>query len=364
MAGPVAPPQSVTIPGTMRAAVLFGPDDFRVVSKPVPTPGPGEVLVKVAMCGTCGTDLKIQTHPLPHQPPFGQFTPGHEWTGTVVALGPTVDEFHVGDRVVIEAHKGCGRCENCLLGMYTACLNYGNLDKGHRTSGLTTDGGFAEYAVHHVNALYKMPPTVTWEDAVLITTAGTGMYGLETAGALVAGDPVVVNGPGAVGLMTVQLCKALGAHPVILVGTRAPRLNLGRRLGADHVLNVREDDVVRRVREITGRGAALTIEASGALEAPQLLTEITRPGGKMLILAYYKERVTLDLSAVVRDDITIFTTRGEGGVNVRRALSLVAQGKVKAGELVTHRFDLADIGEAFRVMRTREGDPMKIVIIP
>ena len=81
------------------------------------------------MCGTCGTDLKLQTHPFPNQPPFGQFTPGHEWTGTVVALGETVDELSVGDRVAIEAHQGCGRCDNCVVGMYTACLNYGNVAK-------------------------------------------------------------------------------------------------------------------------------------------------------------------------------------------------------------------------------------------
>src|SRR3981189_413264 len=86
------------LPASMRAAVLFGPNDLRVVDKPVPQPGPGEVLVQVAMCGTCGTDLKLQTHPFPNQPPFGEFTLGHEWTGTVVALGDTVDEVCIGDR--------------------------------------------------------------------------------------------------------------------------------------------------------------------------------------------------------------------------------------------------------------------------
>ena len=196
------------LPRTMRAAVLFGPDDFRIVEKPVPTPDAGEVLVKVAMCGTCGTDLKIQTHPFPSQPPLGEFVPGHEWTGTVVARA-TVDEFQVGDRVAIEAHKGCGRCENCVLGMYTACLNYGNLAKGHRTSGLTTDGGFAEYVVHHVNALYRVPDNVTWEDAVLVTTAGTGLYGLDVAGGYIAGHTVVIIGPGPVGLTTLQVARAL-----------------------------------------------------------------------------------------------------------------------------------------------------------
>ena len=95
------------------------------------------------MCGTCGTDLKIFDGHFPMTPPFGEFTPGHEWTGTVVALGESVDELEVGDRVCIEAHHGCGRCDNCVVGKYTACLNYGNAGKGHRASGMTTDGGFA-----------------------------------------------------------------------------------------------------------------------------------------------------------------------------------------------------------------------------
>src|SRR6266849_1040583 len=234
----------VSIPTTMRAAVLFGPGEFRIVDKLVPAPAEGEVLVKIAMCGTCGTDLKIQEHPFPGQPPYGQFTPGHEWTGTVVQLGAGVDELCVGDRVAIEAHKGCGRCHNCVVGRYTACLNNGNRAKGHRASGLTADGGFAEYAVHHINALYRMPDNVTWEDAVLVTTAGTGLYGLDVAGGFIAGESVVIIGPGPVGLTTVQLCKALGAGQVILVGTRANRLTLGSELGADHVVNAREQDPV------------------------------------------------------------------------------------------------------------------------
>ena len=98
------------VPEVMRAAVLFGPRDIRVVDRPVPRPGPDEVLVRVAMCGTCGTDLKIFDGHFPQTPPFGDYTPGHEWTGTVAATGSRVDEFAAGDRVCIEAHSGCGRC--------------------------------------------------------------------------------------------------------------------------------------------------------------------------------------------------------------------------------------------------------------
>ncbi len=353
------------LPETMRAAVLFGPGDIRVTDRPIPVPGPDEVLVKVAMCGTCGTDLKIFDGHFPQTPPFGQFTPGHEWAGTVAATGSQVDEFTAGDRVCIEAHSGCGRCDNCLVGRYTACLNYGNPAKGHRATGMTVDGGFAEYAVHHVSALYPLPPQLSFEDGVLITTAGTGLYGLDVAGGYVAGQDVVVVGPGPVGLTTVQVLKALGAAQVILVGTRPSRLELGRRLGADHVINARDADPARAIAELTGgQGADLTIECSGAAEAPQLCAETTKRGGKIIVVAFYAGPVTVDLSAVVRKDITIYTSRGEGGNNVKRAVALAAQGKLRGAEMVTHRFSLEEIATAFRVVREREGDPVKVVIVP
>ena len=353
------------VPEVMRAAVLFGPRDMRVVDRRVPLPGPDEVLVKVAMCGTCGTDLKIFDCNFPQTPPLGDYTPGHEWTGTVAAVGGRVDEFAPGDRVCIEAHSGCGRCDNCLTGRYTACLNYGNPAKGHRATGMTTDGGFAEYAVHHVSALYPLPPQLSFEDGVLMTTAGTGLYGLDVAGGYIAGLDVVVFGPGPVGLTTVQACKALGASRVILVGTRRSPLELGRRLGADHVINAREADPVREVLGLTGgAGADMTIECSGALGAPQQCAEITKRGGKIVVVAFYPGQVTFDLGAVVRKDISIHTSRGEGGNNVKRAVALAAQGKLRGAELVTHRFPLEDITTAFRVVRDRDGDPVKVVIVP
>jgi L-iditol 2-dehydrogenase len=353
------------VPDVMRAAVLFGPRDIRVVDRPVPLPGPDEVLVRVAMCGTCGTDLKIFDGHFPQTPPFGDYTPGHEWTGTVAATGSRVDEFAAGDRVCIEAHSGCGRCDNCLVGRYTACLNYGNRVKGHRATGMTTDGGFAEYAVHHVSALYRLPPQLSFEDGVLITTAGTGLYGLDVAGGYVAGLDIVVFGPGPVGLTTVQVCKALGARQVILVGRRPAPLELGRRLGADHVINARQSDPVRAVLDLTdGAGADMTIECSGGLETPQQCAELTKRGGKMVVLAFYPDRVTFDLGGIVRKDISIHTSRGEGGNNVKRAVALAAQGKLRGAEMVTHHFPLEDITTAFRVVRDRDGDPVKVVIVP
>jgi 2-desacetyl-2-hydroxyethyl bacteriochlorophyllide A dehydrogenase len=357
-----APP---AIPDTMRAAVLFGNRDLRLVDKPVPVPGPGEVLVKVAMCGTCGSDLAIQERPFPGQPPFGSFTPGHEWTGTVVARGETVDEVEVGDRVAIHVHHGCGRCRNCLIGSYTACLNYGNVAKGHRASGFTVDGGFAQYVTHHVSSIYRLPDQLDWADAVLVTTAGTAMYGIDRAGGLIAGDSVVVVGPGSVGLTTVQVAKAIGAGTTIAVGTRDERLALAARAGADHVVNSRVDDPVRLVRELTGgRGADLVIETSGHPSTPDLCLRMTRRGGALLFLAFYKGPVGFDIGYANREEIRLVTSRGEGRTAVRRVLQLAATGRVRGADLVTHHYPLERIQEGFDALRAKDGDPIKVVFIP
>jgi L-iditol 2-dehydrogenase len=365
MTPPPAPSATTPLPDTMRAAVLFGPRDMRVMDHPVPRPGVGEVLVKVAMCGTCGSDLKMYNGHFQPTIPYGQFTPGHEWTGTVVALGESVDEFAVGDRVCIQAHHGCGRCGNCLVGKYTACLNYGNTAKGHRATGMTANGGFAEYVVHHTSALYTLPNDVSFEDAVLLTTAGSGLYGLDKTGGYIVGQDVLVIGPGPIGLMTVQVCKQMGAGKVILTGTRESRLAMGRELGADHTINVREQHAVEAIMALTRhQGVDLAIECSGASEAPQQCVEVTKRGGQILFVAFYAEPITLDLNGVVRNDINLYTSRGEGGNNVQRALSLATSGRLKGAPLVTHRLPLEDIREGLRILEERIGDPLKVVFVP
>ena len=153
---------------------------------------------------------------------------------------------------------------------------------------------------------------------MLITTAGTGLYGLDAAGGYIVGYDIAIFGPGPVGLMTVQACKQLGAARVILVGTRPSRLEMGHRLGADHIVNARLQDPVTAIQELTGGlGVDLAIECSGAVETPQQCAQVTKRGGKILVVAFYPQPVTLDLSHVVRSDITIYTTR-EGGNNVKR----------------------------------------------
>jgi 2-desacetyl-2-hydroxyethyl bacteriochlorophyllide A dehydrogenase len=351
-------------PRTMRAAVIMGPGELRVMEKPVPVPGPGEVLVRVEAASLCGTDLKIRSGAFfPSQPPVGSFTPGHEYAGTVVQLGPTVDELEVGDRVVVEAHRGCMRCENCVRGRYTACLNYGRADKGHRAMGMSVNGGFADYVVNHVSTLYRLPASISFEEAVMITTAGTSMYAIDTMGGLVVGESVAVIGPGPVGLTAVQILKALGASQILLTGTREERLELGRHLGADVVVNVRGRDAVEAVREATGGlGVHAVLECSGADEAVDQAIRMCRPAGRVVLVGFFHGPITADLNRAVQTGLTLHTIRGEGNRAVGRSLALAEAGRLRTEPLITHRFPLEAINEAFDTFAERRQEAIKVVL--
>jgi L-iditol 2-dehydrogenase len=356
------------IPPTMRAWVLGNPEELSMVEKPVPEPGRAEVLVRIDAVAVCATDIEIISHGLPAmidgELPFNKgFTPGHEYMGTVVRLGPTVDEFHIGDRVAVEVHAGCGRCQRCREGMYTSCLNYGFREKGHRANGFSTDGGFAEYAVNNVNTMVHIPDDMSDAEATLIVTAGTAMYGLDVMGGIIAGEGVVVVGPGPIGLMGVAVAKALGAQPVILTGTRDKRLEMGRLLGADEVINVGREDPVEAVRRITsGKGVQYVLECSGAPNAVNEAARMVNRGGRICLAAFPHEPVPVDLAYIVRNNIYLFGIRGEGRSATHRAAALMAQKRFDAKLIHTHSFPLGEVPTAIRYARERIEDAIKVVV--
>jgi len=353
------------IPKKMKAAVLFGYNNLRVVEKEVPKVGPGEVLIKVKACAICGTDPHIISQGWPSNPPFGEYIPGHEFAGEIVKVGETVDEFKIGDRVAVEPHKGCGRCVNCIRGLYTICLNYGNMAKGHRHYGFTTNGGYAEYAVNHINTLHRIPEKLSFENATLITTAGTVMYGIERIGGIRPGETVVVTGPGPIGLMGVQIVKALGAGRVILTGTRESRLKVGREVGADETINIRQDDPVKKINELTHElGADVVVECSGNPRASAQAIDVIKKGGRIALVGIYQEPVTLNLNKVVQWNLSLAGGKAEGMWNLERAVPLMADGRIKAEPLITHIFPLEKINEAMETFVKRIGGAIKVVITP
>jgi L-iditol 2-dehydrogenase len=363
---------SFPIPDEMRAWILGSPDELTLGSKPVPIPARAEVLVRIDAVAICATDLEVIHYGSPAKIqgglPFNKnFTPGHEYMGTVAALGPGVDEYRIGERVTVEIHAGCGQCKRCRQGMYTACLNYGqnygDVNKGHRANGFTTDGGFCEYAINNINTLVRVPDTMSDEEATLVVTAGTSMYGLTELGGLVAGESVVVTGPGAIGLLAVAVAKALGANPVILTGTRDSRLAIGRELGADMTINVKNEDAVAIVMVATrGLGADYVVECAGSQEAIDMAIHMTNRGGKICLAAFPHDPVTIDLPHIVRNNIYAYGIRGEGKSATHRAMAFMAAKRFDATKIHTHTFDLHELPEALRYARDRVEDAIKVVV--
>ena len=363
------------IPETMKAWVLGNPDQLMLIDKPIVMPGKAEVLVRIDAVAICATDLDVISHGPPALIegglPFNKnFTPGHEYMGTVVALGPSVDEFDIGDRVTVEIHSGCGQCKRCRMGTYTSChnygLNYGNVNKGHRANGFTTDGGFKQFAVNNVNTLIKVPDGMSDEEATLVVTAGTTMYGLTELGGLIAGESLVVIGPGPIGLLGVAVAKALGAGPVILIGTRDSRLEIGKKLGADYTLNVKnEKDIVQSVKNIVGeKGADYVIECAGTKEALNDAIMMTNRGGKICLAAFPHKPVEVKIAHIVIYNIYMFGIRGEGKSATHRAMQFMKEKRFNANLVHTHTFKLSDLPTALKYARERIDDAIKIVIKP
>jgi threonine dehydrogenase-like Zn-dependent dehydrogenase len=252
--------------------------------------------------------------------------------------------------------------------MYTSChnygLNYGDVDKGHRANGFTTDGGFCEYQVNNINTLVAIPDDMSDEEATLVVTAGTAMYGLTELGGLVAGESVVVTGPGPIGLLGVAVAKALGAHPVILTGTRDNRLKIGLELGADHVVNIRKTpDVVAEVKKLNGgKGVDYVLECSAATSAVNDAVRMVNRGGKVCLAAFAHEEVPVDVAHIVRNNIYVYGIRGEGKSATHRAEAFMRAKRFDATKIHTHTFSLEDLPTAIRYAKDRVEDAIKVVV--
>lgn len=367
--------KNYSLPKEMKAWVLKSPNELELKTKAIPIPGYSEVLVKIDAVAICATDLDVISYGPPAliegEKPFNkEFTPGHEYMGTVVKLGPSVDEFQIGDRVTVEIHSGCGQCKRCRMGMYTSChnygLNYGKKNKGHRANGFTSDGGFKQYAINHINTLIKVPDDMTDEEATLVVTAGTTMYGLTELGGLVAGESLVVIGPGPIGLLGVAVAKALGADPVILIGTRNDRLEIGKKLGADFVLNVKEEnDIVNSVKSLVGDlGVDYVVECAGTEKALDDAIMMTNRGGKICLAAFPHDPIKVNIPHMVINNIYMYGIRGEGKSATHRAMAFMKQKRFNAKLVHTHTFKMNELPTALKYAKERIDGAIKVVIKP
>ncbi len=356
----------------MKAVVLAGPNRFELRDDvAVPKPGRGQAVVRVRSTTMCGTDQKI----FDGQFPGTRFPhiPGHEFAGEVVELGEGISgegldgEITVGARVGVEVHVGCGRCTRCLEGLYQLCLNYGRTETGHAHIGFTVPGGLAEYAAVSIKALHRLPDALSWDQGAFCDNIGIALYAVERGG-LRPGEQVVVIGPGAFGALALQVAHAMGAARVILVGTRAERVQRLRHL-ADHVVVGSDDDAVAHTREALGgaRGADLVIEFAGTPEAARQAIQLARRGGRVVLAGSTgpgRELSGVDLSTIVRGHLDIYGSLANPRGISRRGLELIARGAVDVRPLVTHQFPLAQFAEAWATFVERRDGAIRVMLHP
>jgi threonine dehydrogenase-like Zn-dependent dehydrogenase len=354
--------------GTMRATVFHGVNDIRVEEVPRPHAGPGEAVIRVTMTTICGTDLHIVRGEYPVKPGL---IVGHEPVGVIEELGIGVTGYKVGERVLVGAITPCGQCNACLSGKLSQCGHGSGYEAiGGWRFGNTINGAQAEYLlVPNAQAnLASIPEGVTDEQVILLSDiASTGIGGAESAGVRI-GDAVAVFALGPIGLCAAIGAKLMGAAVVIGVDGDDNRIAMARKMGVDFVIDHRKADVVAEIRRLTGGiGADVAIEALGTQPTFESALRSLRPGGTLSSLGVYsgKLQVPYDAFAAGLGDHRIVTTLCPGGKErMRRLVEMVRRGKLDLLPLLTHRFKLADINEAYKLFGDRADGVMKVVITP
>jgi len=340
---------------TLKAALVGSQGRLQLADVDLPRIGRGDLLVKMKACGICGTDLeKLQGVRV--TPPVL----GHEVVGDVEEVGSDLEGCSRGDRVAVHHHVPCHRCYYCQHGDHTMCHEFpkSNLDPC----------GFAEYfRVPETNvskgAVFRLPHTLSYEEAALAEPTGCCIRGLDRLG-MQQEDSVLIIGAGPAGLTYIQLLRALGNHLILATDMIGSRLRWATKFGADDVLNAADTDVPKRVLEATqGRGVDNVIVASGSVKAIRSSFPMVRKGGKVLLFGIPPERsiFTCDASSIFIRETKLIPSYSTTENEIERALQMIAAGRIRLTGMITHRFNLSEIAEAFRVAHDAESS-LKVIV--
>jgi alcohol dehydrogenase len=353
---------------TMQAAVFVEKGKIELREVPKPVPGPGQALLKVTLTTICGTDVHILKGEYPVKPGL---IVGHEPVGRIEALGPGVTGFQIGDRTIVGAITPCGQCRACLSGDGAQCSHGGDGFEalGGWRFGNTIHGCQAEYVlVPDAQAnLAKIPDGLSDEDVVLCPDIMSTGFSAVERGRVRIGDSVAIFAQGPIGLSATAGARIAGATLIIAVDSVPRRLEQAKRMGADVVLNYKEQDVVAEIKRLTGGGADVTIEALGTQPTFEACLRSVRPGGVVSSLGVYSGHlnVPLDAFAAGLGDHTIVTTLCPGGKErMRRLMSVIAANRAPFRELVTHSFALSEIEAAYELFANQRDGVMKVAIRP
>jgi len=302
----------------------------------------------VRAVGICETDVHITLRDPAAQPRIM----GHEWSG-VVEEAPSVQGVRRGSRVVGEGMVYCGACRMCLKGKVNLCDSY-------REIGFSLPGAYAEYLTVPARNLHEIPPSMTFEQAAMVEPTAVALHALQLSG-ICAHDSLAVLGPGPIGLLAIQIASAKGAAPIVLTGTRENRLSLGSKLGADKTINVTQTDPVQGVRRETGGGPDIVLDAAGTRSSFDQAVRMVRKGGTVVLVGGW-EGVEFEPGVLIAKEMTLKGSLASPRA-WRESIELVSSGRVKVEPLITHRFSLTEIAQAFDLVQGKQ-DVVKAIVLP
>ena len=340
----------------MKAAVFHGGSaGLKIEDVPIPKIGEADMLVKVAACGVCHTDLHYVEHGVPtfKKPPI---ILGHEVSGVVEAVGPAVTHVRKGQRVLLPAVLTCGKCAFCRMGRENICSDMKML-------GNHFDGGYAEFVAAPAKDALELPDTLPLEEAAIIADAvSTPFHAVKNRAQVRPGDTVAVFGCGGVGINAVQLAAAAGGY-VIAVDVNDRKLQWATEFGAARTINpARVERVSKEIKKLTGGGADIAMEVIGNPRTVEEAFESVRIGGRLVVVGYTHETVGLVPGKIMFKEIEVIGSLGCRPVDYIPLIRMAAQGRVDVKRLVTHRFRLDEIGKAFEVMK--EGAALRSIVTP
>ena len=340
----------------MRAAVFHGQGKgLSIEEVPTPKPGPGEVLVRVAGCGMCHTDLHYLDHGVAtFKPP--PIILGHEPAGTVAETGEGVADWSEGDRVLIPAILSCGRCRYCRMGRENLCERLQML-------GNHVDGAYAEHVVAPASELVALPEEIPLEQASVIADAvSTPYHAVKHRGRVQLGDAVAVVGCGGVGLNLVQCATAAGGN-VIAIDLNDDRLAIARQLGAEETINPEGmERLDKHVRRLTRGGVDVAFEAIGSPGTIELAFSLLRKGGRLCLIGYSDRPVSISAARLMFFELEIVGSLGCGGGDYPEIVELVRQGTLQLDPVVSGTVPLEEIETGFD--RLRRGEGVRWVVTP
>jgi 6-hydroxycyclohex-1-ene-1-carbonyl-CoA dehydrogenase len=340
----------------MKAAVFHGPDTGLTLEDiPVPEIGPDDVLVKVAACGACHTDLHYIEHGIPtfKAPPI---VLGHEASGIIEKAGSNVTNVKEGQRVLIPAVLTCGKCKFCRMGRENICSDMTML-------GNHFDGAYAEYVAVCAKDVLELPESIPLEEASIIADAlSTPYHAVKNRAKVRPGDTVVIFGCGGVGINAVQLAAQAGAY-VIAVDMSSKKLEWAKEFGAAATIDASSvDRVSKEVKKMTGGGADIAMEVIGNPRTIEEAFESVRIGGRLCVVGYTHEKISIVPGKIMFKELEITGSLGCPPGEYVPLIRMVAQGKIDLSRIVTHRVGLSEIQKAFDLMK--EGASLRTIVIP